>query len=49
LAPASGSLMKMSSFNTNQFTELNQLLSENNIQISSSRLRDEKQIFNITG
>ncbi len=37
-----GSLMIMSSFNTTQFTELNQLLSEYNIQISSSRLRDEE-------
>lgn len=37
-----GSLMVMSSFNTTQFNELNQLLSEYNIQISSSRLRDEE-------
>ncbi|MDN5315096.1 MAG: gliding motility-associatede transport system auxiliary component [Clostridiales bacterium] len=36
-----GSLMIMSSFNTVEFSELNQLLEEFNIEISSDRLRDE--------
>jgi hypothetical protein len=36
-----GSLMIMSSFNTVEFPELNQLLEEFNIEISADRLRDE--------